>query len=163
MFHLAIFQISAFYIKKFRPVIANHIDWSATWHYINNNQKISNFSHSFQSSTLKSFRVKILLDELPTPHTLFKRNHYSSSSCHQCNQISTPLHWVTCPSSALLHNLIDNSLQQIINSTSLGISPELIITIHNQIKHLDSITFNYNQYTLSINSTLSGLVFLDII
>jgi len=38
--------------------IASNINWEATWLYINNNQKVSNFVHSFHSSTLKTFRIK---------------------------------------------------------------------------------------------------------
>ena len=45
----------------------------------------------------------------------------------------------------------------------MDVSHELITTIYNQIKHLDSMTFHHNQRTPSINSTLSGLVLLDII
>jgi hypothetical protein len=143
--------------------IAELIDWSSTWLYLNNNQKITDYSHSFQSSTLKTFRIKTLLDELPTPHILFKRKLTTTPNCHQCNQQSSSLHWTICPSNSLLLNLINNSLIATINSTKLDISATQIFTLHHQIKNLDSMTLHSFANKLSLSSTLTGLIPTDII
>jgi ribonuclease HI len=143
--------------------ISTKIDWQATWLYINNNQKISNFSHSFQSSTLKSFRVKLLLDDLPTPHILHKRNSSYPNICHQCNQTSTSLHWVTCPSPQLLNNLITNSLSTILKPSTLNISQNTVFNLHQQIINLDSLQTHNFSYKPSLTSTLTGLIPLEII
>jgi len=50
--------------------ILTQINWKATWLYINNNQKITNYSHSFQTSLFKSFCIKILMDDLQL-HTTY--------------------------------------------------------------------------------------------
>jgi hypothetical protein len=143
--------------------IAELIDWSSTWLYLNNNQKITDYSHSFQSSALKTFRIKTLLNELPTPHTLFKRKLTTTPNCHQCNQQSFSLHWTICPSNSLLFNLIDNSLTTTINSTKLDISATQLSTLHCQIKNLDSMILHSFANKLSLFSTLTGLIPTDII
>jgi ribonuclease HI len=143
--------------------ILNQINWQATWLYINNNQKISNFSHSFQSSTLKSFRIKILLDELPAPHTLHKCYHSYPPICHQCQHISSHLHWTTCPSDQLLNNLINESLQHTLNITTLNTTSEIITNLHHQIKQLNCMSSHSIPDLPSILSTLSGLVPNEII
>ncbi len=122
--------------------IVQDINWPATWLYINNNQKISNFTHSFQTSTLKSFRVKILLDELPTPHNLHKRNSNFSPLCHQCNHNSISLHWTTCPSTSHLNNLINSSLLSTLNTSTLDSTQNSILNLHQQIKNLRSMTIH---------------------
>jgi ribonuclease HI len=143
--------------------IAPDINWEATWLYINNNQKISNFAHSFYSSTLKTFRVKILTDELPVPHTLHKRNSSFSPFCHQCNQTSSSLHWVTCPSTQTVYHLISNSLKSILNTTNLDMSANLVSDLHTEILTLNSFKLHNFSHTPSLISTLSGLVPIDLI
>ena len=138
--------------------ITTQIDWKSTWLYINNNQKISNYSHSFQTSSLKSFHVKILSDDLPSPHNLYKRNHAQSPNCHQCNQISTSLHWVFCPFSQPLDNLIHNSLEQTINSSTLEASPDTILNLYDQLNNLSCMSVHNEPDSPSLLSTLSGLV-----
>jgi ribonuclease HI len=143
--------------------ILPNINWPATWLYLNNNQKISNLTHSFQSSILRSFRVKILLDDLPTPHILNKRYPSYSPTCHQCNNISTPLHWTTCQSSLQLHNLINNSLNIILNTSTLDLSQNSIQNLHLQIKNLSSMTNHSLTDEPSLHTTLTGLVPFNII
>src|SRR6185295_15465659 len=138
--------------------ILNQVNWQATWLYINNNQKISNFSHSFQFSTLKSFRIKILLDDLPTPHILHKHNHLSLSICHQCHQISSYLHWTTCSSNQLLNSLIDISLQHTLNTKTLNTTLNTIINLYNQIKLSSSITIHSISDLPSVFSTITGQI-----
>jgi len=138
--------------------ILNQVNWQATWLYINNNQKISNFSHSFQSSTLKSFRIKILSDELPAPHILHKRYPLCPPTCHQCHQTSSHLHWTTCPSNQLLLSLIDTSLQHTFNSNTLDTTPNIITNLYHQIKLLHSMSIHNRSDVPSIFSTLTGLI-----
>jgi ribonuclease HI len=143
--------------------ITSLINWQATWLYLNNNQKITNFSHNFQSSTLKSFKVKILLDELPTPHILHKRNSSYSPYCHKCNQISTPLHWALCSTNQPIQNLIHTSLRATLNCNSLNTSLNIANSLHQQILNLNSLQIHNTSNLPSLISTLSGLIPLDII
>src|SRR6185295_4847074 len=155
--HIYALWITQNHFQKWHKIL-NQVNWQATWLYINNNQKISNFSHSFQSSALKSFRIKILLDDLPTPHILHKRNHLSSPICHQCQQISSHLHWTTCPSNQLLSSLIDISLQHTLNTKTLNTTLNTITNLHNQIKLSSSITIHSISDLPSVFSTLTGLI-----
>lgn len=143
--------------------IFSQIHWQASWLYINNNQKPSNFSHSFQSSTLKSFRVKILLDELPTPHTLNRRNSIISPLCHFCHQTSSHLHWINCPTTEPIHNLITQSLQTILNSSTLNTSHQTTLQIHQQIYNLDCLNLHNFSNKPSLLTTLSGLIPYELI
>ena len=138
--------------------IFNQINWQATWLYINNNQKVSNYSHSFQSSALKSFRVKILLDELPAPHVLHRRYQSHPPTCHQCGQVSSHLHWINCPSDQTLLSLINSSLHHVINTNTLDASDKSINDLHCQIKQLYCMSIHNMSDIPSIHSTLSGLV-----
>jgi ribonuclease HI len=143
--------------------ILSDINWPATWLYINNNQKISKITHSFQSSIFRSFRVKILLDDLPTPHILHKRYPSISPICHQCNYNSTPLHWITCPSTLQLNNLIDCSLKAILNTSTLELTQLSVQNLHSQIKNLNSMTNHSLADEPSLLSTLTGLIPFNII
>ncbi|CAG8852216.1 20365_t:CDS:1, partial [Gigaspora margarita] len=53
----------------------------------------------FQSLALKSFRIKILLDDLSAPHILYKRNPDYSNTCYICHNVSDILYWAICPTS----------------------------------------------------------------
>jgi len=103
------------------------------------------------------------MDDLPTPHNLYKRNYTQSPNCHQCNQISTSLHWTICPSSHLLNNLIDNSLKHVLNTSTLDTSLRIVYDLHNQIKNLNCMQ-NYNiPNSPSLTTTLSGLISYELI
>ena len=151
--------------NRFQPwlLLSEYIHWDATWLYLNNNQKVSNFAHSFQSSTLKTFRINLLADELPAPHILHKRNPHYFNLCHNCQQTSSTLHWAICPNSNLLNNLIHNSIQSILTPSKLQASTNIANQLHTQIINLDSLQIHYLPDKPSIFSTLSGLVPLDII
>jgi hypothetical protein len=41
----------------------NDIDWNSTWLYLNNNSKCSNLSTSLKLNTIRSFRIKLILNE----------------------------------------------------------------------------------------------------
>src|SRR6185295_19336410 len=56
--HIYALWITQNHFQKWHKIL-NQVNWQATWLYINNNQKISNFPYSFQSSTFKFFRIKI--------------------------------------------------------------------------------------------------------
>jgi len=143
--------------------ISQYINWNATWLYINNNQKISNYSHSFYSSTLKSFRIKILLDDLPAPHILHRRNPSYPNTCHLCQQASEPLHWIICPTSEPLFQLIKDSLAHILSPNKLEITNLAAENLYTQIMNLNSFQIHQLPNQPSLLSTLSGLIPLDII
>ncbi|RIB14939.1 hypothetical protein C2G38_2193640 [Gigaspora rosea] len=143
--------------------ISQYINWNATWLYINNNQKISNYSHSFHSSTLKSFRIKILLDDLSAPHILHRRNPSYPNTCHLCQQASEPLHWIICPTSEPLFQLIKDFLAHILSPNKLEITNLAAENLYTQIMNLNSFQIHQLPNQPSLLSTLSGLISLDII
>jgi ribonuclease HI len=90
------------------------IDWQSTWLYINNNSKRSNLSTNLKSNTIKSFRIKLLLNELPTLSRLHL--HYPSlittNQCNYCNSNDNSTHWLYCPNNSTLPNIINTATSQ---------------------------------------------------
>ena len=126
-------------------------------------KKFQPFSHSFHSSTLKSFRIKILLDDLPAPHILHRRNPSYPNTCHLCQQASEPLHWIICPTSEPLFQLIKDSLAHILSPNKLEITNLAAENLYTQIMNLNSFQIHQLPNQPSLLSTLSGLIPLDII
>ena len=70
---------------------------------------------------------------------------------------------MTCPSSSTLFNLINNSLISTLNTSSLDITNNLILNLHQQIKNLNSMTIHNSSNKPSLITTLTGLIPNDII
>ena len=75
--------------------LISEIDWRSTWLYINYNQKPTHNITNFKLNHLKSFKIKMLLNELHThsfchktyPHTFYNTN------CFHCNLPDSTTHW----------------------------------------------------------------------
>src|SRR6185436_8733143 len=48
--------------------LAHHINWNSTWLYFNHNQKSTYNLTNFKFNQSKSFKIKTLLNELPTQY-----------------------------------------------------------------------------------------------
>ena len=92
------------------------IDWRSTWLYFNHNQKPSYNITNFKLNQLKSFKIKILLNELPT-YQLFQTiypNQFPDTNCFHCNLANSHSHWRTCANTLLLNQIIQTSTNQIV-------------------------------------------------
>jgi len=137
------------------------IDWRSTWLYFNHNQKPSYNITNFRLNQLKSFKTKILLNELPTYslyHTIYP-NQYPDTTCFHCNLSNSPSHWRTCVNPSLLNQIIQTSTTQII----LNNLPDLdTYQKHNLINKILQHPALNSLYTLPntfySNLTLKGLI-----
>ena len=137
------------------------IDWQASWLYFNNNQKISHNFTNFKLNYLKSFKIKFLLNILPTNfyfHSIYP-SIFTSPNCFSCNSLDTSSHWYTCPSNTPLIQNINTAIHDIISNANLNLTPyqlnNLIYTIssHPSFNLLPSTLYPY-----SLHSTLKGLI-----
>jgi len=64
------------------------INWESTWHNIFNCKKFTKSSRVFNSVYDRSYKIKLLMNELPTLETLHKRNPklYTDSMCPRCQE-----------------------------------------------------------------------------
>jgi hypothetical protein len=137
------------------------IDWRSTWLYINHNQKSTHNLTNFKLNHLKSFKIKMLLNELHThsfchktyPHTFYNTN------CFHCNLPDSTTHWQTCSDPILLNKIIQDTISKHISQNNLDLSKsqqeELIQKIQNyETFHL--IPFSENSFYLDI--ILKGLI-----
>jgi ribonuclease HI len=127
--------------------LKNDIDWNSTWLYFNNNQKATSNFTTFKLNTLKSFKTKIFLNELPTysHFQIIYPNIYTDSDCFNCNKPNSHSHWRFCTNPSLLNNIISTSITQIIQNNTLDL-------VHSQQNELIYKLLRY----LNINSTLSS-------
>src|SRR5690349_6051347 len=71
------------------------IDWRSIWLYFNHNQKVTTHFTNFKLNQLKSFKIKTLLNELPT-HSLYYSIYlksFSNNNCFYCSSQNSPSHW----------------------------------------------------------------------
>jgi hypothetical protein len=138
---------------------SHYIDWNATWLYFNNNQKSSNHFTNPKLNHQKSFKIKLLLNNLPTYshfHTIYPEK-FTSPNCFHCNLPDSPLHWLSCQNSSLLHEIIHSVIHEVTKSlellpTQLDKLVQLILT-HPAFNPNPSFLHPY-----SLNSTLKGLI-----
>ena len=140
---------------------SNIIDWNSTWLYFNNNQKRSyNFTNP-KLNHLKSFKIKMLLNNLPT-HSYFHSispNIFPSSYCFQCNLPESPTHWYTCSHYNLLLQIIHLSISETISSFTLNFSHhELNYLIHTISSHPSFSLHSSSHYPYSLHSIFRGLI-----
>src|ERR1043165_4757719 len=132
-----------------------------TWLYFNHNQKTTHNFTNFKLNYLKSFKIKTLLNELPTYFHFYKiyAHIFYNTNCFHCSLPDSPTHWRLCSNSSLISNLIQTSISEHINQADLNLSKnqqkELICKISNHY------AFNFlfpqsNLYHLDI--TLKGLI-----
>ena len=141
---------------------ASEIEWNPTWHYINNNQKVTTKITSSKLNQMKAFRVKNLLNDLPTYyhlHTTFPKIYYAPT-CFSCNNTDSTSHWLTCYDPQTLNKIVHSSINTIITK-HLANSPIALIRAFTEIIKSHP-SFNYPQHSLphthSLLGTLKGLI-----
>ena len=145
---------------------SHHIDWNSTWLYFNNNQKSSSNFTNLKLNHLKSFKVKILLNNLPT-HFYFHSilpNLFLSSNCFQCNLPDSSSHWYTCSSHNSLTQIINSCISETISKFNLNLSTlELSYLKHTISSHPSFSPHPSPLYPYSLHSTLKGLIPIPLI
>src|SRR6185295_18840600 len=89
------------------------IDWTMTTHFISYKDKPTARTTHPQKSQLKSFKIKLILDELPTYKNLNHRHPstYPDPTCPRCkSHTEDNNHWAICSANS-------TTLQQIITNT----------------------------------------------
>jgi len=137
------------------------IDWRSTWLYFNHNQKPSYNITNFRLNQLKSFKIKILLNELPT-YQLFQTiypNQYPDTNCFHCNLANSHSHWRTCANTLLLNQIIQTSTNQIIFNKLPDLDTHQKNNLIHKIIHHPALNPLYIlSNTLYPNLTLKGLI-----
>ena len=94
--------------------IRKHTDWDLTHKFINYNNKPNTCTTHSKYSQLKSFKIKFLLNELPTLLNLHNRKPkvYPNPTCNRCTKhIEDNFHWLECNANSLsLNQLIQQSI-----------------------------------------------------
>ncbi|CAG8548587.1 14454_t:CDS:1 [Dentiscutata erythropus] len=96
---------------------AHHgINWKLVYEYLSLKDKPSIKKTNPKRSKLKSFKIKMLTDELPTFANLYKRHStkYKSSNCHRCNiEIENKIYWLICKNnSTKLNQIISQAIDK---------------------------------------------------
>ena len=140
---------------------SHFIDWNATWLFFNNNQKSSSNFTNPRLNHLKSFKIKNLLNNLPTYsylHTIFPKI-LLSPNCFHCNLPVTSSHWLTCQSSTHLKQIIQSAISEVINNADTDLpSAQLSNLIQSIYTHpsFDPVPTFLDPY--SLNTTIKGLI-----
>jgi ribonuclease HI len=141
--------------------LISEIDWRSTWLYFNHNQKPTHNLTTFKLNYLKSFKIKILLNELHT-HFLCHKTYphkFCNTNCFCCNTPDSSTHWRLCSNPTLLTDIIQNTITKHINQTNLDLSKKeqdkLIYNIRNN-EAFHQIPLYYNSFYLDI--ILKGLI-----
>jgi hypothetical protein len=127
------------------------IDWNAVLENINTNCSATSRSTHPKYSLLKAFKIKMLLDELPTALNLAQRNSqkYKSTKCKRCNtRTENNQHWVQCSKNKItLSQIVRKCTQDLLKNK---VQP----TIINQIIELITSNTPYNQQDSNSNEIL---------
>jgi hypothetical protein len=141
--------------------INHYIDWQSTWLYLNHNQKPSSNFTSFKLNQSKAFKIKALLNELPTYfsfHNIYP-TIFTNTNCFRCNLPDSHSHWLTCLNPSLITNIINSSIQHILSKADLDLSTSQLHELIRKVqKHpsFDRIPFQANSFYLDL--TLKGLI-----
>jgi ribonuclease HI len=141
--------------------LSNLIDWNSTWLYLNNNKQHTNTYTNFRISKLKTFRIKLLHNELPTPTHLNKYypNIITHKNCFKCNQTDSEFHWITCPNTYLLQEIITQSITEVLYSTNLELTSSQLQNLQNLIINHHSLqTYLIPTDSTNLYTTLKGLI-----
>ena len=140
----------------------NHkIDWRSTWLYFNHNHKPTHNITNFKLNQLKSFKIKTLLNELPT-HSLYHNLYpttFQHTICFHCGALDSPLHWLNCSSSTLLQYIINTCINQYLNSTEVDLIPDQkteLIQLIQQHEAFNLVAVHQSSHYLEL--TLKGLI-----
>lgn len=124
--------------------ISGHIDWNATWLYLNNNHKRTYNYTNFQLSQSKTFRIKNLLNSLPTLshfHNLYP-NIYTNINCISCNTYEHSYHWIICPNSTPISSIISQTITQTLTPNSIDLSEHQLSQLHYLLLQLPCLSPN---------------------
>ena len=115
--------------------LSSQIDWNATWLYLNNNTKRTNNYTNFSLNQSKSFKIKILLNILPTLHHLNElySNSFPHNNCITCQTPEHQLHWLLCPNPTNLTNIIIETISEVINNSSLDITQSQLQQLYHSL------------------------------
>ena len=146
--------------------ISSQIDWNSTWLYLNNNTKCTNNYTNFQLNQSKSFKVKLLLNTLPTLfhfHKLYPQL-INNANCITCNSLEHPFHWLTCPNTVNLSKVISESIITTITYRTLDISSIQLQELQYQLTQHSSLSLNNIQIQqTNIYTTIQEYIPKDII
>ena len=146
--------------------ISNLIDWNTTWLYLNNNYKRTYHYTNFQLSQSRSHKIKILLNILPTLanlHALYPTN-FPTINCITCNIHEHPFHWLLCPNTSTLNNIIHQAILDNINTSLLDITTtDLQILQTRLIQNPNLSLTSTSSHQTNIYTTLQGFVPIDLI
>jgi hypothetical protein len=148
-------------------LLSSQIDWNATWLYLNNNTKRTNNYTNFSLNQSKSFKIKTLLNILPTLHHLYELypDSFQHNNCITCQAPEHQLHWLLCPNPTNLTSIITETISETINNNSL---PDITQSQLQQLNHLltqhNSLSVNNaHRGQSNIYTTLQGYVPTDLI
>ena len=89
---------------------------------------------------------------------------YTNPNCFQCNQPDSYFHWLTCNNSFLIHNIIQNTIHNILQKSKLELSNlELQELEHKLANHQAFSTFQPSPNLYYIETILKGLIPIPII
>src|SRR6185295_15697527 len=98
-------------------IIRQNTNWDLTHQFINYNNKPNTRATHPKHSQLKSFKIKFLLNELPTLLNLHYRKPktYTNPTCNRCTtQIENNSHWLECTANSIsLNQLIQETTQKL--------------------------------------------------
>src|SRR5205085_728101 len=113
-----------------------------------------------QHSILKAFKIKLLMDELPTQQNLHIQHPKKTTTaiCQRCNTtIETNTHWIICSKNntnftTIINTTITKYLNKYIKNTYRDLLPNINLTT---LQHFNTTTTDNLTYT---NTTLQGLI-----
>jgi len=141
--------------------IATQINWNATWAYLNNNNKRSSLYTNFKLCQDKAFKIKIMLNILPTLshlHLTYPAT-FSNINCISCNAHEGQWHWLTCPNTPNLSFMMNDTIQQFFNSSRLEVTNTKLQELHNKLFNHQCLALNNcNPNNTNVYTTLQRYV-----
>jgi hypothetical protein len=148
--------------KRFDEINTNrqNIHWTTLFEYINYNNLPNTRATNSKYSNLKSFKIKFLLNELPTQQNLNKRNpkNYTNNLCFRCNlTIENNTHWWQCKQNKKkIQKLIEENTEILITKYQ---HPTADTTLQQTIKNINNlITKNLSENSNNQMHTIQGFI-----
>jgi hypothetical protein len=105
-------------------IIRHNTNWDLTYQSINYNNKPNTRATHPKHSQLKSFKIKFLLNELPTLLNLHYRKPktYTNPTCNRCTlHIEDNLHWLECQANSItLNQLLQQTIHKFCTKHKIG-------------------------------------------
>jgi ribonuclease HI len=158
--HILALWSSQHRVQLWKPYL-NQINWDATWALLNNNtQRSSNYTN-YKLSKTKTFRIKNLLNNLPTlSHLhLFYPNIIKTNQCISCSQTDNSTHWLFCSNTQTVFDIIKSIIKSNLTIDNLDIQSSQLQYLHNLIINHHSLQFPLPfSNDISLHQTIIGLV-----